>query len=284
VRAAIALLVLLPTFAFAQQNEEDRRWNAPVEPFRIIGNIYYVGAAEVTSFLVTTREGHILIDGGFVETAPMIQANVAKLGFKVRDIRILLNTQAHYDHAGGLSAMRAASGALFMAMDREVPLLLRGGLGDPQFKDRFPYPAISADRTLKDGDLVSLGGTTLTARLTPGHTPGCTTWTTTVRERLRRYDVVFVCSASVPESYRLVGNEKYPDAAADYRRTFATLDTLAADVFLAAHGSMFDLLKKAERLRAGGGPNPFIDPAGYKAYVARARRAFETTLERQTPK
>jgi metallo-beta-lactamase class B len=284
VRAAIVLIVLLPTFAFAQQNDEDRRWNAPVEPFRIIGNIYYVGAAEVTSFLVATKDGHILIDGGFVETAPMIQANVAKLGFNVRDIRIILSSQAHYDHVGGLAAMKAATGALFMAMDREVPLLLRGGLGDPQFGDRFPYPAMNADRTLKDGDLVSLGGASLTARLTPGHTPGCTTWTTTVRERLRRYDVVFVCSASVPNGYKLIGNEKYPDAASDYRRTFAILEALPADVFLAAHGSMFDLLKKAERLRAGERPNPFIDPAGYKGYVARARRAFETTLERQTPK
>lgn len=273
--------MLLLAILFALLSDEERRWNAPVEPFRIAGNLYYVGAAEVTSYLVTTKAGHILIDAGFEETAPLIRANVEKLGFKVRDIRILLNTQAHYDHAGGLAAMKAATGATFMAMDREVPLLARGGLGDPQFGDRFPYTPIQPDRVLRDGDRVSLGGTTLTAHLTPGHTPGCTTWTMTARERLRKYDVVVMCSASVPSGYRLVANEKYPNAAGDYRRTFAILDEMPAGVFLAAHGSMFDLLKKIERMRAGERPNPFVDPAALKAYAKGARTAFEKTLERQ---
>jgi metallo-beta-lactamase class B len=275
--------VLVLAVLFALLSDEDRRSNAPVEPFRIAGNIYYVGAAEVTSYLVTTKAGHILIDAGFEETAPLIRANVEKLGFKVRDIRILLNTQAHYDHAGGLSEMKAATGATFMAMDREVPLLARGGLGDPQFGDRFPYPPMQPERILRDGDRVSLGGTTLTARLTPGHTPGCTTWTMTARERLRKYEVVVMCSASVPTSYQLIGNQKYPNAADDYRRTFSLLDEMNADIFLAAHGSMFDLLKKIDRMRAGEKPNPFIDPAALKAYADRARAAFEKTLARQRP-
>ena len=275
--------MLVLAVLFALLSDEDRRSNAPVEPFRIAGNVYYVGAAEVTSYLVTTKAGHILIDAGFEETAPLIRANVEKLGFKVRDIRILLNTQAHYDHAGGLSAMKAATGATFMAMDREVPLLARGGLGDPQFGDRFPYPPMEAERILRDGDRVSLGGTTLTARLTPGHTPGCTTWTMTARERLRKYDVVVMCSASVPAGYQLVGNAKYPNAADDYRRTFSLLDEMHADVFLAAHGSMFDLLKKIDRMRAGEKPNPFVDPAALKAYTDRARASFEKTLAGQQP-
>lgn len=271
--AAFALLFVL--------SPEDQRWNAPVEPFRIVANIYYVGAAEVTSFLITTPKGHILIDAGYEETAPMIRDNVAKLGFDIRDVRILLNTQAHYDHAGGFVKVKAMTRATLMASDREAPLLIRGGLGDPQFGDRFPYPPVTPDRLLRDGERVSLGGTTLTARLTPGHTPGCTTWTMTAHEKLRRYNVAVVCSASVPPAYRLVGNTKYPNAADDYRRTFRILESLPVDVFLAAHGSMFDLSEKAEKLRRGERPNPFIDPAGYKAYVRRAEETFEKILKKQ---
>lgn len=280
-RTAALLLVLLPLSAFAQRTEEDRRWNAPVAPFRILGNVYYVGAAEVASFLIATKAGHILIDAGFEETAPMIRSNVEKLGFRVDDIRILLNTQAHYDHAGGLAVMKSATRATLMAMEGDVPLLTRGGLRDPQFGDRFPFPPVAVDRVLRDGDLVSLGGTTLTARLTPGHTPGCTTWTWSVRERLRTYRIALMCSASVPTGYRLVENEDYPTAAADYRHTFSLLDEMQADVFLAPHGSMFNLGEKAARLRSGARPNPFVDPGALRAYAGRARRAFAKALEQQ---
>ena len=250
-------------------------------PFRIVANLYYVGAAEVASYLITTPKGHIIIDGGFEETAPMILANVHKLGFDPHDVRILLNTHAHYDHAGGLLELKNATQATFMASEPDAPLLAAGGRGDAQFANRFGFPAIIPDRLLRDGDKVSLGGATLTAHVTSGHTPGCTTWTTTIRQRLKPYDVVIVCSASVPDGYNLVGNAHYPNIVADYRRTFATLRSLPCDIPLAPHGSFFNLMEKAKLARSDG-PNAFVDQRGYKAYVDRAEAAFERALKKET--
>ena len=281
-RTSLVVLALVAVSARAQMSsEEERKWNEPVEPFRIAGAIYYVCAAEVSSYLIATPRGHIIIDSGFAETAPMVLRNVAKLGFDARDVKIILNTHAHYDHAGGLAALRSSTGATLMVSERDAPLLARGGLADPQFGDRFRFTPVAADRLLRDGDNVSLGGVTLTAHMTPGHTPGCTTWTTTVRDKLRRYDVVLVCSASVPSQYKLTNNPNYPDAIDDYRRTFATLKSLPCDIFLAPHGSFFKLLAKRERHVAGVSPNPFVDPAGCASYVSRAEAAFEQAVKRE---
>src|SRR5215213_6807247 len=210
--AAVATALLHP--AFAQNDPVSRSWNQPVAPFRITGNLYYVGASDVTSFLIATPKGHILLDGGFVETAPMIVANIRRLGFDPKDVRVLLSSHAHFDHAGGLAELKRVTGATFYASRRDLPLLARGGRDDPQFGDRFPFPPIEADRILGDGTRVSLGGTTLVAHMTPGHTPGCTTWTTRIGNR----DVVFVGSPTVPSDYRLRNNPRYPDAIEDYRR------------------------------------------------------------------
>jgi metallo-beta-lactamase class B len=265
--------VWLLLLALTQAEPVSRSWNQPVEPFRIIRNIYYVGASDITAYLIATPKGHILIDGGFAETAPMILANVKKLGFDPYEIRILLNSHAHYDHAGGLAAIRSETGATFIASEGDVPLLERGGRDDPQFGDAFPFPPITPDKLARDGDRVALGGMILTAHVTPGHTRGCTTWTTTVRERGRAYNVVFVGSPSVPPQYKLAGNPRYPDAIDDYRRTFATLKSLPCDVFLGSHGNFFDLAGKMKRL--GEKPNPFIDAEGYKKFVAEMEAAFE---------
>ncbi|HMC22951.1 MAG TPA: subclass B3 metallo-beta-lactamase [Thermoanaerobaculia bacterium] len=281
-RLAIAML-LIAAPALAQQDPVLKSWNQPVEPFRIIGNLFYVGASEVASYLVATPKGHIIIDGGLMETAPMIRANIEKLGFHFQDVRILLNTHAHFDHAGGLAALKEWGGATLMASERDAPLLARGGKNDPQFGDDDQFPAVTPDTLLRDGDHVTLGGSILTAHLTPGHTPGCTTWTMTIREKGKPNNVVIVCSASVPKEYKLVGNNKYPDIVADYRQTFATLKALPCDVFLAVHGSFFDLLGKAARKAKGERPNPFIDPEGYRKYVAAAEQAFEEELKRETP-
>src|SRR5688500_9627017 len=175
-----ALILLTPVVACAQADPVSRSWNQPDNPFRIAGNVYYVGASDVTSFLITTREGHILIDGGFEETAPMILANVRRLGFRIEDVRVLLASHAHYDHAGGLAALQRASGATFHASRGDAPLFARGGRRDPQFRDRFPFPPIEPDRLIEDGDEVTLGVVTLVARLTPGPTQGCSAWNTTI--------------------------------------------------------------------------------------------------------
>jgi metallo-beta-lactamase class B len=275
----IVLLLLCPVGANAQADETSRSWNQPVNPYRVIGNIYYVGAAEVTSFLIVTPEGHILLDGGFAETVPQIKQNIARLGFRLQDVKILLNSHAHFDHAGGLAALKELTGAKLMASEADAALLRNGGKGDFHFGDRFSYTPVTADRILHDGDRVQLGGVTMTAHLTPGHTKGCTTWTMKVKEGRKQYDVVFVGSTTIP-GYKLVGNSLYPTIASDYARTFRVLKRLPSDVFLASHGSFYSMQEKAELLARGKQPNPFIDGRGYKRFIKQTERAFREQLRK----
>jgi metallo-beta-lactamase class B len=267
-----------PRHLEGQADPTSRASNQPVAPFRILGNLYYVGANDITSFLLATDRGLILLDGGFVETAPQIRENIARLGFKLRDVRIILGSHAHYDHAGGLAQLKAWTGARLLASAGDAPLLEAGGRADPFFGDRLPFPPVKVDRLLRDGEAVALGNTTMVAHLTPGHTRGCTTWTTRVAESGRRYDVVFVCSTTVLSGYRLVDHPTYPGIANDYARTFATLAALPCDVFLGSHASFFDGADKARRLREGAVPNPFVDPQGYRAYLARSTAAYREQL------
>lgn len=259
----------------AQANEESRAMNQPVHPFHIIGNIYYVGASDVTSYLIVTPAGDILLDGGFAETAPQIEANVRTLGFKLADVKYLLNSHAHLDHAGGIAELRNLTHAQFVAMDGDVPALKSGK----------SFPTASPDRIIHDGDTVNLGGVTMTAHLTAGHTRGCTTWTMTTDDGGKSYRVVFVGSASVLPTYRLIDRPNspatYPGIEMDYERTFRVLKSLPCDVFLAAHGSFYGLTNKREVMAKDPAQNPFIDPAGYQAYVTRAEAAFQTELHRE---
>jgi metallo-beta-lactamase class B len=271
-RYALALI-----FFFAGQADPvSRSWNEPVAPFRIIENVYYVGASDVTSYLIATPKGHIVIDGGFTETAPMIRRNIEQLGFRVSDVRMLLSSHAHYDHAGGLAELKSATGATFYASAGDAPQLARGGLDDPQFGNRFPFPPITADRLLHDGSRITLGGTTLIARLTPGHTKGCTTWTMRTKHGL---NVVFLGSPSVPSEYRLAANPRYPNAIDDYRQQFAILRSLKCDVFLASHGNFYELAEKMKH--RGEKKNPFIDPDGYRAFIERAAERMEKVVAEQ---
>ena len=270
-RLLIALVVT--TSAVAQKDPVSRSWNQPVEPFRVFRNIYYVGASDVTSYLITTPEGHIVLDGGFEETAPMILANIEKLGFRPRDVKLLIGSHAHYDHAGGLLALKRATGARFLASAPEIPLYARGGLGDPQFGDLYPFPPIEADGIVNDRQRISLGGETVVANVTPGHTRGCTTWTMRTGGR----DVVFFCSPTVPGPYKLVGNPLYPDAIADYQAQFERLESLPCEVFLASHGNFFELQEKIK----SGRSDAFIDPDGCREFVAGARARFETVAAEQ---
>lgn len=266
------LLFLAPALC-AQKDPVSRSWNQPVAPFRIAGNVYYVGASDITSYLITTPRGHFLLDGGFEETAPMIRANIERLGFKVSDVKYLLSSHAHYDHAGGLAELKRVTGAMFVSSRGDLPQHARGGHDDPQFGDRFLYPPIEADRIIEDGRSLTLGGVTMTAHITAGHTPGCTTWTTTAAGKR----VVFVCSPSVPNGYQLVGNRKYPNVAEDYRRQFATLRSLRPDIFLGAHGNFFDLKEKLTSKN-------FVDPEGYGKFVDEMEARFEKVLAQQQQK
>jgi metallo-beta-lactamase class B len=269
----------MPALLHGQADPQSRSENQPVPPFRIIGNIYYVGASDITSFLIVTPLGNILLDGGFAETAPQIEANIRKLGFRLEDVKFLLNSHAHYDHAGGLAELKKRTGAQFVAMDGDATLLAGGGRGDFFLKTGFP--PVKPDRVIHDGDTVSLGGTTMTAHRTAGHTRGCTSWSTVVKEEGKEYQAVFVCSLSVLQGYRLTGKESYPGIAADYQKSFAVLKALSCDVFLGSHGSFFNLTDKREALAKGANPNPFIDPAGYQEYLAGSEESFQAELQRQ---
>lgn len=249
-------------------------WNAPFPAHKVIGNVYFVGSAELASFLITTPQGDILINSDFETTVPVIRASVEKLGFKFTDIKILLGSHAHGDHMEGDALVKELSGARVMAMEQDVPWLRKMTPGGK------PHPI---DRILKDGDQVTLGGTTLVAHLTAGHTPGCTTWTTKVEENGKSYNVLIVCSVGFNPGYVLVNNKDYPSIADDYARSFKVLRTLPVDVFLGAHGSFYGLPAKYAKLQQGGA-NPFIDPAGFKAYVDDKEKAFNTELAAQKAK
>lgn len=263
--------------------------NQPAAPFHVIGNIYYVGASDVTSFLIVTPAGDILLDGGFAETAPQIEANIQKLGFKLADVKFLLNSHAHFDHAGGLAELKKLTGAKFVAMDREADLLADGGSTDFSYGDKNQFPRIKPDRVIHDGDTVQLGGVTLTAHLTAGHTRGCTTWTMTTQENGKSYNVVFVGSASILSGYQFIDRPghpaSYPGMGADYDKTVQVFQSLPCDVFLGPHGSFFNLTEKRKAQAKGAKENPFIDPAGYQAYVANVKQnvADEWARERAAP-
>lgn len=277
----LVLVSFYPARVHAQADETSRSWNQSVKPYRVIGNIYYVGASEVTSFLIVTPKGHILLDSGFFETVPQIRQNVTELGFRFADIKIILNSHAHYDHAGGLALLKELTGAKLMASGADAELLARGGKNDFHFGDRLSYSPVTTDRILRDGDKVELGGITMIAHLTPGHTKGCTTWTMKVNERRKQFDVVFVGSSTVP-GYKLVDNQEYPAIEGDYERTFSVLKELPCDVFLASHGSFYSMQEKAKLLARRGKRNPFVDPRGYRTFVAKSEKSFREELKRQS--
>lgn len=257
---------MIPVTALAQTD-----WNAPFPAHKVIGNVYYVGTEQLASFLITTPEGHILINSDFETSVPVIRKSVESLGFRFNDIKILLGSHAHGDHMEGDALVKEYTAAQVMAMEQDVPALRAMQPGGK------PHPI---DRVLHDGDEVRLGGTTLVAHLTPGHTKGCTTWSLKAEENGREYDVVIVCSLGVNANYILVDNPDYPQIADDYRSSFAKLRAMKADVFLGAHGAFYGLTEKYPKLQDGA-PNPFIDPNEIQAYADRMEQAFETRLAEQ---
>ncbi len=257
-------------------------WTTPFPPFRIAGNLYYVGSKDLASYLIVTPKGLILINSSLPSSVPLIQKSVASLGFRFSDIKILLISHAHYDHCGGSARIKQLTGARYEVMDADVPTVESGGRDDFQYASdkSMHFPPTHVDRILHDGDTVSLGGTTLTAHLTPGHTKGTTTWTLEEPQDGRMMHVVIVGSPNVNPGYKLVDNKTYPQIASDYRHGFAVLRSLPCDIFLGAHGDYFGLVAKYARWKAGD-HNAFVDPAGYKAYIANREHAFKAELRRQ---
>ena len=267
---------------FAQADEVSRGRNQPVAPFHIAGNIYYVGANEIASYLITSPKGHFLLDGGFAETAPQIERNIAQLGFKLSDVKILLSSHAHLDHAGGLAELKKLSGAKLVASEGDAELLRKGGKGDFRFGDTLTFPPVEPDRIIHDGEQVQLDDQIMTAHLTPGHTRGNTSWTTKIHDGAKTYDVVFVGSQSSLD-YQFVGQESYPGIRADFERSFALLKGLPCDIPLGSHASFFHLNEKRERL-ARGEANAFVDPQGYKTYLEESEKDFHDKVAQQEQK
>jgi metallo-beta-lactamase class B len=274
----MALFALLALPLTAQSSPEERAaWNQPLKPFRIVGNVYYVGVQGVSAFLVTTPEGHILLDGGFLETAPLIERSISDLGFRLKDVKCLLNSHAHYDHCGGLTELKKRSGGKMIASVGDSAASdgrRRLNCSDPA----RPLAPVEVDRVIADRETVQLGGTVLTAHLTPGHTKGCTTWTTPVTTEGKTYQVVFYCSTTVVD--RLVNNRAYPNIGADYEQTFATLRHLPCDVFLAPHGSFFHRDDKLAAMQKGR-KDAFVDPTELQKFVEESERAFRQELAKQ---
>ena len=278
-RSLLLMLVCLSP-AFAQDNPD---WTMNHAPFRIIGNVYYVGSKDLASYLITTSQGDILINSSLPSSVELIRKNVEALGFHLKDVKILLISHAHWDHAAGSAEIKRLTGAKYMVMDADAPVVESGGKTDFQYgsSKESQFPPTKVDRVLHDGDEVKLGGVVLVAHKTPGHTKGCTTWTMKVREDTKTYNVVIVGSPNVNTGYKLVGNAEYPTIAQDYEQTFRTLQSLPCDVFLGAHGGYFGMEGKYARMKAGS-TNPFVDPEGYKSYIAEREQTFRRELAKQS--
>jgi metallo-beta-lactamase class B len=272
----LGLVLVYPKWREGTDNGGQR----PAEPFRIAGNFYYVGASDVASFLITGPQGHILIDGGYPGTARLIMASIARLGFDVRDVKVLLNSEPHFDHAGGLAALQKASGAQLWASEASAHALVKGGydeslalpMGLLTWLIRYPAPRV--DHIVNDGDTIRVGSTTVTAHLTPGHTRGCTSWTFAVHDGERVLNVVSACSLVD------LGRARYPGQQADFERTFRVLRSLPADIWVTSHARLFGRYRKFVASKSAKDPaDAFIDPAGYRAYIdsgeARLRRGAE---------
>lgn len=281
-KTALVALTAAVAMAPAAMAQAPANWTAPTEPFQIADNLYYVGTAGLSSFLLTTPQGHILIDGAMPTSAKPIEASIAKLGFKVSDVKILLNTHAHLDHSGGLAELKRDTGAPLAAAAGDRQALETGTYVGSEDVNTLNFPPVKVDRVLKDNDKVTLGGVTLTAHVTPGHSAGCTTWTFPLKVDGATRQVLLYCSTSVAAN-RLASKTKgpqYPGIVADYEASFAKLKTLKADIFLAPHAEQFGLDAKRAKLAAGG-PNPFIDPEELQRTVAASEKAFRADLAKQ---
>ncbi|HHF0531098.1 TPA: subclass B3 metallo-beta-lactamase [Legionella anisa] len=272
--SALMMVLKHSSFAYPMPNS--------FPPFQIAGNLYYVGTDDLANYLIVTPKGNILINSDLEANVPMIKASIEKLGFKFSDTKILLISHAHFDHAAGSELIKQQTNAKYMVMDEDVPLVLSGGKSDFHYaNDPTTYFTQSTvDKVLHDGDKVELGGTVLTAHVTPGHTKGCTTWTIKLKDHGKHYQAVIVGSIGVNPGYKLVDNITYPNIAQDYKHSMKVLESLRCDIFLGAHAGMFDLKNKYLSLQKGR-KNPLIDPDGCKKYIEQKAQDFYAELKKQ---
>ncbi len=290
-RLFIASIVFALAFAWPLRAQDtsigatarEMHWNDSAVPIQVVGPIHFVGTQGLTSWLITTNEGHLLLNTGMPPSGPMIEASIRKLGFKPEEVKLLLVCHAHVDHVGALAYLQRITGAQVVALDAEAELIQSGGKTDFNYATiaDFQFEPVKVDRVIHDGDTVTLGDVSLKALKTAGHTRGTTTWVTQVTDGDRRFTVVFPDGTSVNPGYRLVENPSYPGIADDYRRTFATLASLTPDIWLTPHTQPFDWDAKRERV-ATQGVDAWVDPAGYRAWVALQRGKFEAAVAKES--
>lgn len=275
-----SLVVIATALASAQPSFDRSNWSKPFEPHRVLGPVYYVGTADLACFLITSPNGHILLNTGLEDSAPQIRKSIEALGFRVGDIKILLTNQAHFDHVAAMAEIKKLSGAQMFATEGDKTVLEDGGRSDFYLGNDNAFPPIKVDRVLKDGETVKLGGNELRVHLTSGHTKGSVTYTMRVHEGDRDYNVVF---ANIPTviGAKLIGNDKYPQIAEDYKRAFRVQKALQCDVFLAAHGSQYGMHGK---YKGAYSPAAFVDPKGYVRAVAGAEERFLEQLKQEQSK
>jgi metallo-beta-lactamase class B len=251
-------------------------WREPIKPFEIVDGIYYVGTRGLSAYLITSKDGAILLEGTLPENAKLIEHNIEELGFKLSDVKLLISDHAHYDHVGGLAELKRDTGAPFAASAQDKWALEHGvPRGDTDYGVRT-FPPVAVDRTVADGETVDVGGIALTAHVTPGHTPGCTAWSMTATDHGRPLKLLFLCSITVAGNL-LVGNKAYPEIVTEFRQTFQRLDKMQADVVLTSHPEVADVLGRETR-RAAGDADAFVDPGALAKIVGSAHDAFETAL------
>jgi metallo-beta-lactamase class B len=276
--AAVLHSMVLSTALMGQQGPVQQ----PFPAHRVLGNLYYVGSRDIAIFLVTTDKGHFLINSGFETTVPLIQQSVSKLGFKMSDVKVILASHAHSDHVAGHALLKKITAAKVVVMQGDEKVISEGGKGQYLYT-KSRWKPCKVDRVLKDKEKVKLGKTTLIARKTPGHTPGCTTWAWAITQGKKKYNVVIIGSPNVNPGYQLVKNKTYPQIASDFVQTFKVLKGLKCDLFLGAHGAYYGLDEKYPKLKKGKA-NPFIDPQGYRKYVELKENAFRRTQRLQLGK
>jgi metallo-beta-lactamase class B len=268
-------------------DDNDPQRTEPIEPFRIIDNVYYVGATvHHSAYLFTSPEGHILLDATYERFVLTIIKNVEKLGFNANDIKVILSNHAHPDHVEGLASMREYTGATTVATAPDAEVIVSGGMADFRDREGDPYPWTPAtiDRIIEDGEKISVGNTELTAHMTAGHTKGCTTWTIVAEEDGEKYDVVVLCAVRINTSMPLVNHPKYPTMPQDLAYTFARLKILPVDIYLGPHGWIFGLQEKLERMKKGSKVNVFIDRDGFQQYILGREREYLDILKTEIGK
>lgn len=264
-------------------------WNVPQEPFQVYGDTYFVGSAGLVSILIVSSDGSILLDGGLPQTAPLIAANIRKLGFDLKEVRLIVNSHMHHDHAGGIAALQRASGATVAASAAGAFALEQGGPAedDPQIgfgREHNEFPAVAGVRVVRDGETLRVGPLAITAHFTPGHTPGGTTWTWRSCEAKKCLDLVYADSlnpVSAPD-FRFTGDGKYPGRVESFRRSIARVEALPCDILLAPHPQLFNMKAKTKRRLKDPASNPFVDSQGCKAYAASARKNLELRIAQES--